>query len=121
MDAKFYVPYETARQLRVKGYPQSTDTWYAETAKGVRTYNKPSAKYESIARPTYHEVLDWILKKNIAISVDFVCGIVCGIRQTDWYGKIRATDGKRLYRYVQHYPTREDALNAAILETLKRI
>lgn len=115
MDAKFYVPYETARELRLKGYPQSTDTWYVETAKGVRTYKKPSAKYESIARPTYHEVLDWIFNKEYNIGARVIPNT------TNWY-PILIKKGVDDYIFPGgYYTTREDALNAAIIETLKRI
>lgn len=115
MDAKFYMPYETARELRLKGYPQSTDTWYVETAKGVRTYKKQSAEYESIARPTYHEVLDWL----------FNMGWFVWARNYDnevkWFSVFRMKpDSKEHFPHGVFY-SREDALNAAILETLKRL
>lgn len=115
MDAKFYVPYETARELRLKGYPQSTETWYVETAKGVSTYKKQSAEYESIARPTYHEVLDWLTKK----SGYFVQTLHAShMRPAAWYCAIDV--GGDMNKYAKGYfITREDALNAAILETLR--
>ena len=111
MDSKFYVPYETARLLREKGYPQSTDTWYVEQAEGVRTYKKPITIYESIARPTYHEVLDWLFDKEVSIWARSNYGKI------DWFSVVAVGDD-------EHFPsgwfkTREDALNAAILEALK--
>lgn len=111
MDAKFYVPYETARLLREKGYPQSTDTWYAETENGVRTYNRPSAKYESIARPTYHEVQDWLCGLGL-----FVWARVKYMK-TEWFPVINYN--KNDYFPNGWFRTREDALDAAILEALR--
>ena len=110
MDAKFYVPYETARELRLKGYPQSTDTWYVGQANGVRTYKKQSTIYESIARPTYHEVLDWLFDREVSIWARSYYGKI------DWFSVVAVGDD-------EHFPsgwfkTREDALNAAILEAL---
>ena len=88
MDAKFYVPYETACQLRMKGYPQSTDTWYVETAKGVRTCKKQSAEYESIARPTYHEVLDWLFDRGVSVWARSNYGKI------DWFSVVSVGDNE---------------------------
>lgn len=111
MDSKFYVPYETARLLREKGYPQSTETWYVETENGVRTYKKPSAGYESIARPTYHEVLDWLYDMGVSVWARSNYGKI------DWFSVVAVGDD-------EHFPsgwfkTREEALNVAILEALR--
>lgn len=112
MDAKFYVPYETARLLREKGYPQSTDTWYVETCRGVRVFQKMTNKdYEYIARPTYHEVLDWLCGLGL-----FVWARVKYMK-TEWFPVIN-------YKKNDYFPngwfrTREDALNEAILEAFR--
>lgn len=111
MDAKFYVLYETARLLREKGYPQSTDTWYAETKKGVRTYNRPS-KYENIARPTYHEVLDWLF--NIGWLV-----YARNYGEGTYFSTIYDIRNNREIFPVGSWRSREDALDAAILEVLR--
>ena len=116
MDAKFYVPYETARELRLKGYPQSTDTWYVEPARGVRIFkNQTNKEFEYIARPTYHEVLDWLEEHGWYVSV--------GLRLRGGVAYVSEA-AKILWRPTLScgaYRTREGALNAAILETLKRI
>ena len=112
MDAKFYVPYETARELRLKGYPQSSDTWYVEMARGVRIFkNQTNKEYEYIARPTYHEVLDWLTGRGKCICIDYHI-----TKPITWYGRVhKGRDGV----FTDDYPTREYALNAAILEALK--
>lgn len=113
MDAKFYVPYETARLLREKGYPQGTDTWYAETGKGVRTFRKKTNRcYEYIARPTYHEVLDWLFVNRLFVySRNYGDG--------EYFSVVYD-----MRRDSEHFPygswrNREEALNAAILVALK--
>lgn len=113
MDTKFYVPYETARLLREKCYPQSTDTWYVEMCRGVRVFQKMTNKdYEYIARPTYHEVLDWLFGMGWFVYARYYL-------DNTYFSTIYD-----MSNCTEHFPTgtwtsREEALNAAILEALR--
>lgn len=117
MDAKFYVPYETARELRLKGYPQSTGTWYVEMARGVRIFkNQTNKEFEYIARPTYNEVLDWLEHTHhISVWASYI--------KQRWYGAVCRNDIRDADNTYpgDFYTSREEALNVAILETLKRL
>ena len=87
MNNKFFVPFETAKMLKRKGYPQKLATKYYDTFSGgeislitdrecvscvveenVRhpLFKRLSELY--IAAPTYHEVVDWLYEKKICIT-----------------------------------------------------
>ena len=92
MDSKFFVPFETAKQLKEKGYPQGL------------------ALEDYCAAPTYHEVVDWLEGKGIVIGT--------GKARGKWYCSIDSdTDDLT----TELYPTREAALNVAILKALEMI
>ena len=92
MDSKYFVPFETAKQLKEKGYPQG---WELE---------------DYCAAPTYHEVVDWLEGKGIVIGT--------GKARGKWYCSIDSdTDDLT----TELYPTREAALNVAILKALEMI
>ena len=134
MDIKFYVPFETAKQLKEKGYPQEFADWYyRETAdelafvhnryvsERVVTGKPTEFSVWYIAAPTYHEVVDWLEGKGIYITTFW------GIGETDkketykiwWKGFIDIPLHEEQATAV--YSTREEALNAAILKALEMI
>lgn len=136
MDAKFLVPFETARQLKEKGYPQKLATKYYDTFSGGEIslitdrecvscvvdgndrhplFNRLSKLY--IAAPTYHEVVDWLDGKGIYITCYAPilkpvgrCAISIFNSNTNDWGMCRGI-----------YPTREEALNKGILKALEMI
>lgn len=134
MDAKFFVPFETAKQLREKGYPQAENDWYYEPAgemlinEGVAELLRHRAGDNAdgiVAAPTYHEVVDWLEGKGIYVTLDLVSlkyveTLQGTIEETfGWEG-----DVKRLHvdwRATDDYPTREAAINAAILKALEML
>ena len=100
MNAKYFVPFETAKQLKEKGYPQG---WELE---------------DYCAAPTYHEVVDWLEEKGIYLHcysptrVQDIGQYTAGVfnsNTNDW-GTCKSV-----------YSTREEALNAAILKALEMI
>ena len=100
MDSKYFVPFETAKQLKEKGYPQG---WELE---------------DHCAAPTYHEVVDWLEEKGIYLHcysptrVQDIGQYTAGVfnsNTNDW-GTCKSV-----------YSTREEALNAAILKALEMI
>lgn len=130
MDKKFFVPFETAQQLREKGYPQELAVWYyhktADEFAFVHSRYVPERVVKGqltelgvwyTAAPTYHEVLYWLEWKGIYITcyapmlkpVGRYAISVFNSNTNDW-GLCRGI-----------YPTREEALNAGILAALKMI
>lgn len=121
MDAKFLVPYETAQLLKEKGYEAETDYYYNKETKSITPLRDLKNEWypdslqkvidaRYIPAPTYHEVLDWL-----------GChGCYAGTAH-NYYGVITYYFflGEKFYSPRYAYKTREDALNAAILETLK--
>lgn len=126
MNKKFFVPFETAKLLKEKGYPQEdSDMYYTPNGElksqadiyADRTDNDPMmysyflTTYH-IAAPTYHEVVDWLLGKGYPIEsacireysdsdVKWLCGIA--------------------YTITRIYLTREEALNEAIIKALNAL
>ena len=136
MDKKFFVTYQTARQLREKGYPQKSATMYYDTFSGGEIslitdrecvscvvegndrhplFKRLSELY--IAAPTYHEVVDWLEGKGIYITcyaplskpVGRYAISVFNSNTNDW-GMCR-----------EIYPTRQESINAAIIKALEMI
>ena len=111
MNSKFYVPFETAKALKEKGYPQEIDVIHFD---GRIVHRNLSTEQMAIlcivAAPTYHEVVDWLEGKGIVIGT--------GKARGKWYCSIDSdTDDLT----TELYPTREEALNAAILVALSMI
>lgn len=132
MNGKFFVPFDTARQLREKGYPQKLATMYYDTFSGVEIslitdrecvscvvegndrhplFKRLSELY--IAAPTYHEVVDWLYKKGKFIFAEYRA------YENDWAGFIGEINGEM--KYLTEFPTREEALNEGILKTLEML
>lgn len=129
MDSKFFVPLETAKQLKEKGYPQEFADWYyhesADKLAFVHNRYVPERVVTGkptelgiwyIAAPTYHEVIDWLREQyGLIVCVGFSVA-----RCWTWsVGRLR--DILTLGAYGEKESTREEALNAAILEALEMI
>lgn len=131
MNGKFFVPFDTARQLREKGYPQERATMYYDTFSGGTislitdrecvscvvegNYRHPLFKRLSelyIAAPTYHEVVDWLEGRKVRIYAEYCNGW--------WYGFIDNSETMEIEATVR-YQTREEALNEGILKALEMI
>ncbi len=131
MDIKFFVPFETAKALKEKGYPQAWATRYYDTFDGetsllinrdiascVLVGNKDSPYFEKLSKsytaaPTYHEVIDWLESKGIRVFAHYY------LAQKEWVFVIE--DFKRLKDNAGFFKNREQALNAAILKALEMI
>lgn len=121
MTNKFFVPYETAKLLKENGYNEECTFYWGDgiirighqlhTNKEL-TDNTPNWLYnECISAMTYHEVLDWLEGKGIHIYAEYC---------NDWVGFIDAGETKET-EATGIYPTREQALNAAILKALEML
>ena len=131
MNKKFFVPYQTARQLKEKGYPQKLATIYYDTFSGGEIslitdrecvscvvegndrhplFKRLSELY--IAAPTYHEVVDWLEGRKVRIYAEYCNGW--------WYGFIDNSETMEVEAIVR-YQTREEALNDGILAALKML
>lgn len=127
MDAKFFVPFETAKLLREKGYPQAENDWYYEPA-GEMLINDGVAELlrhragdnadRIVAAPTYHEVVDWLEGKGIRIEVRDAYRF--REKQWSWCGYVYIVEDEdyETSQLADWSSTREGALNAAILKAL---
>lgn len=121
MNAKFFVPFETAKQLQVKGFNEKVNGYY--TNRGELAYcqcpidnEEQVNRYGDISAPTYHEVLDWLESKFMYITTEisyswqyqrmvYCCTIIT----------------PQKHDCTDDYYNREEALNAAILKVLEMI
>lgn len=131
MDKKFFVPYQTARQLKEKGYPQELATMYYDTFSGGEInlitdrecvdcvvegndrhplFKRLSELY--IAAPTHHEVVDWLEGKDIIIE--------SAKRWTENYCYVWSSDIIRRDNLIKTCigETREEAFDEAIIYAL---
>jgi hypothetical protein len=115
MNAKFFVPFETAKLLKWKGYPQDkSDYGYFDNGDSHPLIMFPADNFDSAA-PTYHEVVDWLeTEKDILVSVD-----------TD---EVNSYLSSAYYRYrsgtlchSEWVSSREGALNEVIIKILERL
>lgn len=129
MNKKFFVPFETAKQLREKGYNEKISYAYNKGRRIVRAgvidcnntdwdnLRKVQSSYpprlDYIAAPTYHEVVDWLWKKGKFIFAEYRA------YENDWAGFIGEINGEM--KYLTEFPTREEALNEGILKALEMI
>lgn len=126
MNKKFYVPFETAILLKAKGYPQKyiagdhTQMYYTVN-KGelISIYMWEYQIEESIAAPAYCEVIDWLVQKEIYIDVDRTTERVVKIPM--WHCYIWEKYLLKGAIITGSYPTREQAINAAIIKVLEGI
>lgn len=113
MKSKFLVPFETARRLKEKGYPQESDYMYCAGERHWRHLTLYQMnKINAVAAPTYHEVLDWLVGKKIYIDIDCTA-------KAKWYCYM--WEGNSAIDATGQYFVRELALNAAIIRALEEI
>lgn len=125
MKEKFYVPFNTAQRLKANGYNDESDRFYDNsgmlTPKPIVNNSKHlDHDMKMYSAPTYHEVIDWLESKDILI--DCTCGFDYHTEE-EWY---RCFVIERKKRFDDAFismiaPTREEALNAAILKALELI
>lgn len=129
MKDKFFVPFKTAKALKEKGYNEPTIFYYDSDNYGKKLLAAPSyfCGYSNeqwdkpingggryISAPTYHEVVDWLEGKGVYVTSNWEFDI------ERWHGN--AIIPLKDYRPTNYtYPTREEALNAAILKALELI
>lgn len=119
MDKKFFVPFETAQQLKEKGYPQDGED-YIYLCGGERKRRNWLSSYQmnilnAVICPTYHEVLDWLENKDIIIESTkrWVRG-----NYYAWFSDVHRYDGP-IETFVEE--TREEAIDQAIIYALELI
>lgn len=123
MDAKFIVPFDTARQLREKGYDVDCYSYYTQNGKlyhDTFTLNNKWIRMGRFLAPTYHEVVDWLEGKGIYIT--------CYAPLLKPVGRYAISVFNSNTNNINDwglcrdaYPTREEALNAGILAALKKL
>lgn len=119
MKSKFLVPFETAKLLKEKGYPQESDYMYCGGERQWRHLTLYQMnKINAVAAPAYCEVLDWLVQKEIYIDVCRTDNTLfeSGYR---WHCYIWERDTDDWCTATIEYRTREEALNAAILKALE--
>ena len=133
MNAKFFVPFETAKLLKEKGYPQlESEYHYNINGDMVRFSDDYEGYTEDIimriaqdfyAAPIYLEVLDWLIENKIAVITVEMCEILWNMHPIDeagmrWYCNVRLND---TIVQTDDFDTRWEAINAAILKALEAI
>lgn len=120
MNNKFFVPFETARALKEKGYPQESDYMYCDGERHWRHLTLYQMnKINAVASPTYHEVVDWLEEKGIYVTTCIDMLEVCGSGKIKWGCFIFPFGGKETSIGGKH--NREEALNEAIKEALEML
>ena len=138
MDKKFFVPYQTAKLLKEKGYDTKVSFYY--TTDGVLKshaafdreawdgdpclldYSNSDLKkwYREenyISAPTYHEMLDWLEGKGIYITCYAPLSKPVGMYAISVFDS--NTNDWGMCGII--YPTREEAINAGILKAFKML
>lgn len=128
MKSKFLVPFETAKMLKKAGYPQSGSDMYYNNFGELIGREKLVEEYKrdyttmvqyNCAAPTFSEVLDWLVQKKIYIDVDRTTERVVKIPM--WHCYIWDKYLLKGAIITGSYPTREQAINAAIVRVLEEI
>lgn len=130
MDAKYFVPFETAKLLKKKGYNEECTSYYGDGIIRIgRPYtnkefsdNTPNWLFnECISAPTYHEVEDWLEGKGIRIEVRVAYHV--REKQWSWCGYVYVVEDEdyETRQLVDWGVTREAAMNAAILKALEMV
>lgn len=130
MNSKFFVPFETAKLLKKRGYPQAENDWYYEPAgemlinEGVAELLRHRAGDNAdgiVAAPTYHEVVDWLAGKGIRIEVRMAYHF--RKKQWSWCGYVYVVEDEdyETSQLADWCSTREAAINAAILKALEML
>lgn len=124
MENKFYIPFETAKLLKDKGFPQENEWFYVDNGKGITVSldGEHCTDKDGISRPTYFEVIDWFDQKRINILINkkagkFVFNIHVSAegyndrKDINWYDFYYKGTNKK-------YNTRIEAINAAIKKAI---
>ncbi len=136
MNNKFFVPFETAQQLREKGYSGENDYFFdanhlkprrvaSQKRSGIQIFsinnnevymleNKPfdSKCFVECTAPTYHEVVDWLEGKGCPLEIFWIksdSGLL-------WFCGVGVE-----CRITKNYSTLEEALNGGILKALEML
>lgn len=132
MDAKFFVPLETAKLLKQKGYNEQCTYYYGDGIIRIvsrcpctneeLSNNTPNWLFnECISAPTYHEVVDWLEGKGIRIEVR----VAYHFREKKWswcgYVYVVEDEDYETSQLADWSSTREEALNAGILAALEML
>ena len=115
MDAKFFVPFETAQLLKEKGYNSLCVCYYGtdkELYLGILVSNIDYEDCGNCSAPTYHEVVDWLEGRKVRIYAEYCNGW--------WYGFIDNSETMEVEATLR-YQTREEALNDGILKALEML
>lgn len=129
MESKYFVPYETAKLLKEKGYDEKISFAYNKDKELIRRVgsldmnNTDWNKLHDIERiysgymylprisaPTYHETLYWLEKKGIMIGTEY------DFNTKSWKASIVT---KTNCMSLENMPYREYALNEAIVYVLE--
>lgn len=117
MNAKFFVPYQTARQLKEKGYPKYKSDYGYFYNGDIHPIIIFQAEKFDCAAPTYHEVVDWLYERKICITCH------PAYSYEDQYNGFQYE--MQTYEEDDYpddiYRTREEALNAAILKAIEML
>lgn len=117
MDAKFFVPFETAQLLRKKGYPQDkSDYGYFDNGDSHPLIMFPADNFDCAAS-TYHEVVDWLYEKKICITCNPAYSYEG--QYNGFQYEMQTYDDDDYQDDI--YRTREEALNAGILAALEML
>ncbi len=125
MNAKFFMPFETAKLLRKAGYPQSGSDMYYNPNGKLMTQAEVIAGYKDVfpisitdcyAAPAYCEVLDWMIENRIAVITTNANDTMRGLR---WYCDILFIDGDTIR--TEECVTREESINSAIIGALDEL
>lgn len=124
MNKKFIVPFDTARQLREKGYDVDCYSYYTQNGKlyhDTFTLNNKWIRMGRFLAPTYHEVVDWLAGKGIRIEVRMAYRF--REKQWSWCGYIYIVEDEdyETSQLADWCSTREQALNASILKALEML
>lgn len=114
MNAKFFVPYETAKALQIKGYPNKDGEMRYSICGDL---HRKWLYMTDIVAPTYHEVIDW-LERFFNKYVSVYVGFNFHTQRMEYCGLLTTGTGEWS---SENFPTREEALNAAILKALEMI
>lgn len=124
MNAKFFVPFETAQQLKKKGYSGICDYYYAPDKQlyfGVTRVSNEKLDYENngtVAAPTYHEVINWLDSQGIYIN----CFAPTRKRDVGRYISSFYNNNTGYWSTCKYNSTtREGALNMAIIAALEML
>ena len=124
MNAKFHVPFETAKALKEKGYNGLCDCYYRpdkELYLGILVSNMDYEDCGNCSAPTYHEVVDWLQEKGIRIEVRVAYQF--RERKWSWCGYVYVVEDEdyETSQLADWCSTREQALNVSILKALEML